>query len=59
LDERVLVLPDPHMLGAPLYGALAGKWRYRIGDIRIVARLENQVLTIVVVQIGNRREIYR
>lgn len=59
MDERVLVLPNPRTLGAPLSGPLAGKWRYRVGDIRIIVRFEDHVMVILVVSIANRREVYR
>jgi mRNA interferase RelE/StbE len=42
-----------------LAGDLAGVWRYRVGDIRILARLEYDQLIVLVVEIGNRRDVYR
>ena len=58
-DDRLLKLDDPRSLGGPLHGTLAGLWKYRIGDIRIIAQLHDDRLIILVVAIGNRREIYR
>jgi mRNA interferase RelE/StbE len=58
--NRVSSLPDPRQLGAPLKGSELGEfWRYRVGDYRILARIEDRVVTIFVVEIGHRREIYR
>ena len=59
LDRRVLTADDPRQLGNALTGDLAGLWRYRVGHLRIVARIEDRILVIVVVEIGNRREVYR
>jgi mRNA interferase RelE/StbE len=33
--------------------------KYRVGDYRIVASIEDEALTILVVRIGHRREVYR
>lgn len=59
LNERIRPLADPRSLGQALQGELAGSWRYRVGDVRIIARLEYDELIVLVVEIGNRREIYR
>jgi len=58
IDTRLLKLDDPRQAGAALKGPLKGFWKYRVGDWRIICRLRYQVLTIYVVRIGNRREIY-
>ena len=34
-------------------------WKYRVGDHRIIASLEDGVMCVLVVKIGNRREVYR
>jgi mRNA interferase RelE/StbE len=34
-------------------------WRYRIGDYRMIAEIENQIVTITIIKIGHRREVYR
>jgi mRNA-degrading endonuclease RelE of RelBE toxin-antitoxin system len=38
---------------------LRGAWRYRLGDIRIIVRLEFDKLVVVVIAIGQRGDIYR
>ena len=50
---------DPRAHGKPLRGALREFWRYRVGDYRILARLEDARVLILVVRIGHRKEIYR
>ncbi len=59
LKETVATRDDPRSVGTALVGELAGFWRYRAGDYRILARLEHDRLVVYVVEIGNRREIYR
>jgi mRNA interferase RelE/StbE len=50
---------DPRRTGKPLAGKKSEFWRYRVGDIRVLCRLEFEVAVVVVVEIGNRREVYR
>jgi mRNA interferase RelE/StbE len=59
LEERIAVQDDPRTLGAPLTGDHAGYWRWRIGDYRVVARIEDDRVVILVVRVGHRREVYR
>ena len=50
---------DPRIHGKPLTGKLSGIWRYRVGDYRIFAKIEDQKLIIFLFDIGHRREVYR
>jgi mRNA interferase RelE/StbE len=60
LFERIAPLESPRMLGEALTGSRLGNlWRYRVGDYRIICDLEDQILRVVVVRIGHRREVYR
>ena len=60
LRERVAVLDDPRSIGEALKGSKLGDfWKYRVGDYRIVASIEDGALRVLVVRIGNRREVYR
>lgn len=60
LHGRIAQLENPRSIGEALKGIrLGGLWKYRVGDYRIVAAIEDRVLTIVVVRIGNRKEVYR
>lgn len=60
LSERVASLEDPRQLGGPLQGAhFAGLWRYRVGDYRILVDIQDQKVTVLVVGIGHRGEVYR
>jgi len=46
-------------LGKRLAGDLSSFWRYRVGDYRILARIQDDVLLVLVVEVSNRREVYR
>ncbi|KAI5916654.1 type II toxin-antitoxin system RelE/ParE family toxin [Thauera sp. 2A1] len=60
LRERVAVLDDPRSIGEALSGPTLGEfWKYRVGDYRIISKIEDGLLTILVVRVGNRREVYR
>lgn len=60
LRERVAVLDDPRSVGEALKGSKLGEfWKYRVGDYRIVAHIEDGAVRILVLKVGNRREIYR
>lgn len=59
MDERVATLGDPRSAGKPLSGPLGTFWRYRVGDWRIVAHIEDNILRVLVVRIGHRKEVYR
>ena len=60
MDERVTVLADPRSLGQNLKGPKMGEyWRYRVGDIRVVCNMLDGQMTVLVIEIGNRREVDR
>jgi mRNA interferase RelE/StbE len=58
LRERVLSLSDPRSIGQALQGNFAGKWRYRVGDYRLICTIEDQKMVILVIELGHRRDIY-
>lgn len=59
LYERVARLDDPRGIGEALHGPKFGElWKYRVGDYRILTRIEDNLLRILVVKVGHRREVY-
>ena len=60
LHGRLARLDDPRSIGQALKGSDLGQfWKYRVGDWRIIASIEDRNIRILVVRIANRREAYR
>ena len=60
LRERLAQLDDPRSLGEALKGSKLGEfWKYRVGSYRLIASIEDGALRVLVIRIGNRRDIYR
>jgi mRNA interferase RelE/StbE len=60
LNDRLLNLENPRCIGEALKGSRLGDlWKYRVGDYRILARIDDHAVIIVVVKVGHRREVYR
>jgi mRNA interferase RelE/StbE len=59
LDDRVAKQEDPRALGKALSGPPGTLWRYRVGDYRVICEIQHRALTILVIRIDHRREIYR
>ena len=60
LFERIAPLESPRSIGEALKGTEFGDlWKYRVGNYRIIASIEDRLVRILVVRIGNRREVYR
>ncbi|MBO4576502.1 MAG: type II toxin-antitoxin system mRNA interferase toxin, RelE/StbE family [Neisseriaceae bacterium] len=51
---------NPRAIGEALKGKKLGEyWKYRVGDCRVIAKIEDEKLVILVVKVGNRREVYK
>ncbi len=60
LRERVASLEDPRSIGEALKGSELGEfWKYRVGDYRLICKIQDGALKVLVVKLGNRREVYR
>ena len=60
MDERIASAADPRSIGKALTGPSFGAfWRYRVGDYRIICDIQNGALRVLVIEVGNRREVYR
>ena len=60
LFERLMRLDNPRSVGEALHGSQLGEyWKYRVGDYRLISKIEDNRLLILVLRIGHRREIYR
>ena len=60
LKDRILSRRDPRSSGQPLNGSTLGEfWKYRVGDFRIIASIQDKRITVLVLRVGNRSDIYR
>lgn len=60
LHDRVAKLDDPRNIGEALRGSRLGEfWNYRVGDYRLICKIEDDRLVVVVLRVGHRREVYR
>lgn len=50
---------DPRGFGEAMVGGWTGFWRYRVGDYRLICRIEDEVVTVYVIKLAHRREVYR
>jgi mRNA interferase RelE/StbE len=58
MDERIAALQDPRDTGKALMGAMLGAyWRYRVGDYRVVCDIQDHALCILVIEVGNRKDV--
>ena len=60
LSDRVAKLENPRSIGKSLQGSMLGEfWRYRVGDYRLICKIEDNRLVVLVLRIGHRRDVYR
>jgi mRNA interferase RelE/StbE len=50
---------DPRVFGKTLKGNLKDYWRYRVGDYRIIAEINDAEVKILIIEIGHRKDIYK
>lgn len=58
LRERIATDEDPRRFGKPLARNLAGLWRYRIRDYRLVCNIEDDRLVVLVLRAAHRKDVY-
>ncbi|MGB2645645.1 MAG: type II toxin-antitoxin system RelE/ParE family toxin [Candidatus Acidiferrum sp.] len=60
LHERLAPLENPRSIGQALHGSRFGEfWKYRVGDYRLISKIEDARVLVLVLRIGHRREVYR
>jgi mRNA interferase RelE/StbE len=58
LEKRIATKEDPRRFGKPLKAELAGLWRYRVRDYRLVCQIKDNVMLVLVVSVGHRKNVY-
>jgi mRNA interferase RelE/StbE len=60
LEDRVAKLDNPRSIGKALQGSRLGEfWKYRVGDFRLICKIEDDRVVVLVLRVGHRKEIYR
>ena len=59
LDKNIMNCTDPRIYGKGLTSNRSGQWRYRVGDYRILAEIQDERLVLVLIDIGHRSRIYK
>ena len=60
LKKKLALSDDPRSIGEALKGTYLGEyWKYRVGDYRIIAKIDDDVVTVLVLSVGHRKEVYR
>lgn len=58
IKRNLVETTNPRQFGKGLVGNKSGEWRYRIGDYRIIAHIDDEKIIILILEIGHRRDIY-
>lgn len=58
LKNRISPSEDPRLFGKPLRGNMSGFWRYRVGNYRIICKIHQEQIQILVIRIAHRRHVY-
>jgi len=58
IDKNLMGCENPRLHGKPLVGDKVGYWRYRIGDYRLIADIQDNLIVIEIIHVGHRREVY-
>jgi len=59
LRERLSPADNPRQWGRALQGEKRGLWRYRVGDYRLICDIQDERITILVLELGHRKDVYR
>lgn len=58
IEKNLVDCENPRQHGKGLTANRSGEWRYRVGDYRIIAEIEDDRVVILVLTVGHRREVY-
>ena len=59
LHERLSGSHDPRQWGKALQGQKRGLWRYRVGNYRLICDIQDERITVLVLEVGLRKDVYR
>lgn len=59
IKKNLVDTTDPTMHGEELTANRAGEWRYRVGDYRVIAHIDDEAIILLILETGHRRDIYK
>ena len=59
LRDRLKPAENPRQWGKPLHGDRRGLWRYRVGDYRLICDIQDERITVLVLEVAHRKDVYR
>jgi len=59
LENKVAKMDNPRDIGKALKGEMKELWRYRIGDYRAICEIQDKSITVLVIHIGHRKNVYK
>ena len=59
LRGRLKSAPDPRQWGKALHGERRGLWSYRVGHYRLICDIQDERITVLVLEIVHRKDVYR
>lgn len=59
IEKNLENVENPRIKGKPLVGNLKNYWRYRIGDYRLITRIDDDKLLIIAIQCKHRKDVYK
>ncbi|HXM63269.1 MAG TPA: type II toxin-antitoxin system RelE/ParE family toxin [Terriglobales bacterium] len=59
LRDRLKSTENPRQWGKPLHGDKRGLWRYRVGDFRLICDIQAKRITVLVLEVAHRKDVYR
>ncbi len=59
LRERLTTADNPRQWGKALHGDKRSLWRYRVGDYRLICDIQDEKVTVLLLEVGHRKDVYR
>ena len=59
IEKNLEGCENPRQYGKALHGNLRGKWRYRVGDYRIISEIQDEKIVILIVDVAHRSKVYK
>jgi len=59
IEKNLVDCENPRLYGKALIANKSGQWRYRVGDYRLLTSIEDETITILILNVGHRKDIYK